>query len=311
MTQKLLFPHSVADSDGLFSGERVPHPIPYQGSKRYLAGKILSYFPASVKRLVEPFAGSGAISLATAYYGLADAFWLNDAHVPLMDLWRDILDKPEGLSSRYARLWREQTGQERLYYDMVRERFNRTHQPECFLYLLSRCVKAAIRYNSDGEFNNSPDNRRKGATPKTTLARIKGAAKLLSGRTLITATDYTQVLASCGPEDLIYMDPPYQGVCGKRDSRYAPRFDHDAFCETLAELNRKHCMYVVSYDGRTGEKRFGQILPAELRLKHIELHAGRSSQATLLGRNHDTYESLYLSLPLANAVDSGKRNCQE
>lgn len=61
----------------------VPHPIPYQGSKRNLAPVILSYFPHKFERLVEPFAGSAAISLATAYKGLASAFVLNDAHEPL------------------------------------------------------------------------------------------------------------------------------------------------------------------------------------------------------------------------------------
>jgi hypothetical protein len=30
-------------------------------------------------------------------------------------------------------------------------------------------------------------------------------------------------------------------------------------------------------------------------LVHSEVLAGRSTQATLLGRNHDTYESLYVS----------------
>jgi DNA adenine methylase len=103
------------------------------------------------------------------------------------------------------------------------------------------------------------------------------------------------------------MDPPYQGVCGNHDHRYAPKVDHFGFCEALAELNRKGCMYLVSYDGRTGEKRFGAGLPASLRLRHIEIHAGRSSQATLLGRRHDTYESLYLSSALADAIAFGKK----
>ena len=58
----------------------VPHPIPYQGSKRGLAPVILSYFPAHFARLVEPFAGSAAISLATAYRRLSDRFQINDAH---------------------------------------------------------------------------------------------------------------------------------------------------------------------------------------------------------------------------------------
>lgn len=280
----------------------VPHPIPYQGSKRNLAPAILRFFPRSVPRLVEPFAGSAAISLAAAYHHIASGFVINDAHRPLAELWAQIVDHPEELSAKYRRLWESQLGREREYYDVVRERFNRTHRPEYFLYLLARCVKAAIRYNSEGKFNNSPDNRRKGARPHTMRARILGASLLLRGRTETSACDYTEVLAKCGSSDLIYMDPPYQGVCGNRDSRYAPGFDHEAFCDVLSELKRKDLMFAVSYDGRTDTKTYGIPLPKRLRLVHIELHAGRSTQATLLGRKSHTYESLYLSPALAAAA---------
>jgi DNA adenine methylase len=285
----------------------VPHPIPYQGSKRNLAPLILSYFPVHVSRLVEPFAGSAAISLAAAHRRLADRFLINDAHTPVIDLWRDIIDNPEGLASKYRKLWQAQLGREREYYDSIRKKFNETHKPEYFLYLLARCVKAAIRYNGCGEFNNSPDNRRKGAHPDTMRERIVGASALLQGRTEVIACDYRDVLADCNSADLVYMDPPYQGVCRNRDNRYCPTIDHGEFCNSLAALNDRGCMYVVSYDGRTGEKTYGEPPPKRLNLAHIEVHAGRSTQATLLGRNHDTYESLYLSPVLADAISLKKK----
>jgi DNA adenine methylase len=285
----------------------IPHPIPYQGSKRNLAPIILSYFPPHASRLVEPFAGSAAISLAAAYRRLAERFLINDAHSPVIDLWREIIERPEELAAKYRRLWQAQLGQEREYYDIVRKKFNQTHKPECFLYLLARCVKAAIRYNGDGEFNNSPDNRRKGAHPDTMRERIVGASTLLQGRTQVSARDYREVLTECGPSDLIYMDPPYQGVCKNRDNRYCPTIDHGDFCDALAALNAKDCVFLVSYDGRTGDKTYGEPLPKSLNLVRIELHAGRSTQATLLGRDHDTYESLYLSPTLAAATSFGRK----
>jgi len=175
------------------------------------------------------------------------------------------------------------------------------------LYLLARCVKAAIRYNAEGNFNNSPDNRRKGANPNTMRERIRGASSLLHGRTELTALDYVDVLNRCGPADLIYMDPPYQGVCRNRDNRYCPKIEHHDFCDYLAALNHRDCMYLVSYDGRTGTKTSGEPLPKRLKLVHVEVHAGRSTQATLLGRDSDTYESLYLSPALAEKVLSKRK----
>jgi hypothetical protein len=95
---------------------------------------------------------------------------------------------------------------------------------------------------------------------------------------------------------------PYQGVCRNRDNRYCPKIEHADFCDGLAVLNDKDRMYLVSYDGRMGEKTYGELLPKRLKLLHIEVHAGRSTQATLLGRDCDTYESLYLSPALAEAM---------
>ena len=279
---------------------RVPQPIPYQGSKRKIAPTILGYFPARISRLVEPFAGSAALTIAVAARNLADRYWINDLHSPLIDLWQEIVFRPEILAERYKRLWNDQLGNESAYYKMVRSRFNQQHDPADFLYLLARCVKAAIRYNANGEFNNSPDNRRKGARPMEMCWRVNQSSALLKGRTQFTSWDYKKVLDNCTSTDLIYMDPPYQGVCGRINQRYLPKFDHDEFCSELAKLNENNIMYAVSYDGRTGVKTYGPTLPEALNLICLEVYAGRSTQATLLGRSDTTYESLYLSPALVS-----------
>ena len=273
----------------------VPQPIPYQGSKRLIAPIILKYFPKTVSRLVEPFAGSAAMSIAVAARGGADQFWVNDGHSPLINLWREIIHRPDALADDYTFLWNDQLGRERDYFNHVRDRFNANHAPADFLYLLARCVKAAIRYNMNGDFNNTPDNRRKGARPAEMRRRISHTSALLSKRTRLTSRDYIEVLAECTNKDLVYMDPPYQGVCRNRDQRYLPKVDHDEFCDELAKLNEQQVMFAVSYDGRTGDKTFGEPLPDVLELTHLEIRAGRSTQATLLGRADVTYESLYLS----------------
>ncbi|MBI3246629.1 MAG: DNA adenine methylase [Deltaproteobacteria bacterium] len=288
----------------------LPQPIPYQGSKRQLAPAILRYFPTNIARLVEPFAGSAAISIAAAACGLAECFWINDAHAPLIDLWREITSRPNELSAAYARLWKEQADHEREFFDQVRSRFNKTPSPDLFLYLLARCVKAAVRYNSNGEFNNTPDNRRKGARPSEMQRRILSTSRLLKSATRLTSWNYKKVLSDCMPDDLVYMDPPYQGVCGQRDQRYLPRFEHDEFCDELDKLNARGILFVVSYDGRTGSKTFGEPLPVSLGLKHLEIRAGRSTQATLLGRSEVTYESLYLSPALVEALPRRARRIE-
>ena len=280
----------------------LPQPIPYQGSKRQLAPRILRYFPPRFDRFVEPFAGSAAMSIAVASRKLCRKLWINDGHKPLIDLWYEILTHPDNLADAYDRLWNEQLGQEREFFNRVREQFNESHEPHAFLYLLARCVKAAIRYNAKGEFNNTPDNRRKGARPAEMRRRITHTATLLAKHTRTTSWDYTKVLAKCESSDLVYMDPPYQGVCGTRDNRYLPTVEHEQFCDQLDRINQRHIRYIVSYDGRTGAKTYGQPMPEHLNLTLIELPAGRSTQATLLGRSDMTFETLYLSQALASEV---------
>ncbi len=281
----------------------VPHPIPYQGSKRALASAILSYFPPNTNRLVEPFAGSAAISLAAAYHRKASRFLLNDTNPALMSLWWGIINEPESIAREYRKLWEAQLGQERGYYDLIRQRFNTMQRPDHFLYLLARCVKASVRYNSYGEFNQSPDNRRKGTNPVTMRAHVVRASRLLANRTQIMCRDYLDVLRDVKRDDVVYMDPPYQGVCGERDQRYISKVAFDVFVEALRNLNDRKISYILSYDGRTGSKRYGRPLPKNLTLMHIEVDAGRSTQSTLLGRNARTYESIYLSPSLAVVLE--------
>ena len=281
---------------------KLPHPIQYQGSKRSLASVILRYFPNKFPRLVEPFSGSAAISIASATREKADLYWINDLNKPLAELLGLIINHPVEIANYYETIWNQQHDDPIEHYYRVREDFNRTGDPRLFLYLLARCAKGSVRYNTEGLFNQSPDKRRHGTRPETMRDNIFGVSTLLKGKSVISSLDYKDVLSNVNEDDVVYMDPPYQGVCGDRDSRYFSGISYEEFLAALSELNVRQIRYAVSYDGRTGNKTFGNRLPESLSLTLIELEAGRSSQATLLGRDAITVESLYLSKRLAIEV---------
>jgi DNA adenine methylase len=281
----------------------LPHPIQYQGSKRNLAPVILKYFPQKVKRVVEPFAGTAAISIAAAEKRIAEQFRINDINKSLIKLLELIIEYPEEIAGFYSEIWNEQHNDSVEHYYQVREQFNRTQDPKFFLYLLARCAKGSVRYNAEGLFNQSPDKRRKGTRPEKMKKNIFGVSFLLKGKCIFSDTDYKKVLQCVDQNDLVYMDPPYQGVCGNRDSRYYAGISFDDFVIALEELNKKGISFIVSYDGRRGTKSFGNPLPDFLNLTKIEIEAGRSSQATLLGREEITVESLYLSSALLENCD--------
>ena len=286
----------------------IPHPFPYQGSKRGIAQHILAHFPRGVDCLIEPFCGSGAISLAAAAHRLAKRFWLNDLNEPLMVLWEEILQRPSELSKDYEQLWTEQSPDKKAFFLGIRDKFNAAHRPHHLLYLLARIVKGSVRYSAEGLFNQSADNRRSGMRPILMQRQILGVHALLVGKTTLSAVDFRKVIAEAAKEDLIYMDPPYQGTSFTRDHRYCSGLSYTEFADTLQAMNGRGLSYIASYDGKTGEKSHGKPLPRSLSLTHLHIRAGRSSQATLLGDKSETVESLYLSPALVERLNEGQRH---
>lgn len=289
----------------------IPHPIPYQGSKRSLAKHILAFFPDDADRLIEPFAGSAAVSLAALHHNTISHAVIGDADGALVSLWKAIQTSPNTIADAYTAIWQAQFGNERQHYDDIRAEFNRTQRPDYFLFLLTRCVKAAVRYNASGEFNQSPDLRRKGTHPDTLRKHLLRASTLLQSRATFLQADYRDLLVDLTPSDLIYLDPPYQGVSRTRDPRYREQIDFDHFVDALNSMNERSLRFIVSYDGQTGAKTHGQHLPDFLNLTRIELDAGVSSQATLLGRQARTIESLYLSPALTVSLNDSSRATEQ
>ncbi|MHB1467900.1 MAG: DNA adenine methylase [Solirubrobacteraceae bacterium] len=282
---------------------RLPHPIPYQGSKRALAPRILATVSGMrFGRLYEPFAGSSAITLAASYSGLADEYVMGDSLAPLMELWQRLVDDPSRTASEYETLWTVQLDDGREHFAQVREAFNRDRDPIKLLYLLARCVKNAPRFNKDGAFNQSADHRRRGMHPRKMRREMRGASELLRQRSEILVGDFEQTAAAATSRDLIYLDPPWEGTSVGPDKRYHEWLQRERLIAFLATLNAKDVPWILSYDGRHGEKTYGEPLPSDLGAERLELNAGRSSQATLNGQATITIESLYLSPQLASAT---------
>lgn len=283
-----------------------PHIVQYQGSKRNLAPQILRYIPQKFNRLIEPFAGMAAITIAVSSQNRADRYLLNDLNKPLVNILEESITNPQRLIDNYTKVWCEQLtfeGGSVEHFYKVREDFNKGNQCAAnMLYLLARCVKGSVRYSSSGMFNQSPDKRRMGTNPKNLARNVYMISSLLKGKTEFMSNDYREVTKNAKSGDIVYMDPPYQGVCTSRDCRYFSGIDFNEFVDCVEDLNRRGIDFIISYDGTCGDKQYGQDLPAELGLKKVMLNAGLSSQSLLLGKKETTREVLYLSRNLRNIV---------
>lgn len=285
-----------------------PHIVQYQGSKRILAPQILRYFPLRFKRLIEPFAGMAAITIAVARQKRTSSYVINDINKPLIALLTEAIQNPEQLIAKYRALWSEQfdyPGGSVEHYYHVRDLFNAGEETaENMLYLLARCVKGSVRYGRNGKFNQSPDKRRNGTNPQTLAENVRLISGMLKDKVEFAATDYREILDTAQKGDLVYMDPPYQGVSNARDCRYVSGVDFADFVEAVDGLNSKGVDFVVSYDGKCGNKTYGEELPSCLGCQKIYLNAGLSSQSTLLGKKETTFEALYLSRNLRKKIIS-------
>lgn len=282
---------------------RLPHPIPYQGSKRNLAPLIGEHVPRHVDVWFEPFAGSAAMTLWAAHHRIASHYVISDALAPIAELWREIIENPNDTAFRYRSIWAQHAREDIGYFNRVRDRYNSDKDPVDLLYLICRCVKNAVRFNKDGRFTQSVDKRRLGMHPDKMENAIKGASATLKGRTTVRVGGWLETTKDAQPSDFVYMDPPYLGTTIGRDKRYAEQLESEKLVHGLRHLLERGVSFALSYDGMTGNKVYGPPLPSDLNLARLLLHAGTSSQATLSGRFEETIESLYLSPGIGSPRD--------
>jgi DNA adenine methylase len=287
---------------------KTPHIVQYQGSKRLLAPQILQYMPRRFNRLFEPFSGMAAITIAAARENRAKKYCINDINEPIVHILQIAIDSPASLVDKYTKIWTEQftfADGHLAHFYFVRDCFNDGEQSaENMLYLLARCVKGSVRYGKNGNFNQSPDKRRHGTNPKKLAENVFAISSMLKGKVSFSVCDYREVFEKAERGDLVYMDPPYQGVSDRKDGRYFSGVGFEEFSESISILNQKNVDYIISYDGECGGKEYGRDLPESLNCTKFLLNAGTSAQATLLGRKDITFESLYVSKNIVNVIKS-------
>ena len=290
---------------------RMPHPIPYQGSKRKLAPIIGTYLPDRIETFFEPFAGSASMTIHAAYHGCATRFVVGDSLEPMVLLLRSIVERPERTASRYNQLWIGQRESDLGYFNEIRDRYNAERDPVDLLYLICRCVKNAVRFNGDGRFTQSVDKRRLGMRPDKMRAEVMGVSAILRDRVEFRHGDWIETTYDASTVDFVYMDPPYLGTSIGRDKRYHQQMMLDDLIAGLWDLRTRKIPFALSYDGMTGGREYGPPLPCELGLTRLLLHAGTSSQSTLSGRSEQTIESLYVTPGLAEPIAGIIRLCSE
>ena len=268
--------------------------IKWSGSKRSQAENILTYFPKEIDTYYEPFCGGASVLRRLLSSDIkVNRYVCSDLNSGLIDLWNEIINNPERVSSYYKKLWNElnqddDKQRKKEYFATVRERYNKEHNPLDFMFIMRTTTNGMPRYNRDGEFNNSFHVTRNGIIPETLDKIIYEWSELLNkNKVEFMACSYDEIKPK--ENDFVYLDPPYANTKGM----YYGTIDYEKLWNWLRNLP---CKYALSFDGISGEEDNTWNIPEDVYSKHEYLLNGNSSFKRTIGKSNDSivYESLYL-----------------
>lgn len=268
--------------------------IKWSGSKRSQCQNIINYFPKEINTYYEPFCGG-----ASVLRGLLESdikvkqYVCSDLNEGLIELWKLIKEDPVSVSNHYEKLWTELNQYDdkaikRQYFENVRERYNKEHNPLDFMFIMRTTTNGMPRYNQKGEFNNSFHITRNGIDPERLRKIINEWSVLLNKNNVcFKCCSYDTIIPQKG--DFMYLDPPYAGTKGM----YFGGFDNKKLFEYLRKID---CSWAMSYDGISGKEDNTFEVPQDLYDEHLYIKSGNSSFKRVIGKSNDSivYESLYI-----------------
>ena len=229
--------HRIAHAYGDFMPDTDISPpfLRWVGGKRRQAVDLAARVEAArgcYGRHIEPFFGSGAVALALPSGSRMIA---GDACKPLGYLWWWLQRSPSAVAEYAAGFgldidhgWNTRDG-----YLVAREDHNAEpwsdddYRPSArFLWLLCACFNGIYRENRAGNFNVPWGKRKRVSVPTAdVLVEIADRLRYADVR---PGWDFADVIAEAGPGDVIFNDPPYDGVDGVFTSYVAAPFDRES-----------------------------------------------------------------------------------
>lgn len=177
--------------------------LKWAGNKFQILERIRAVLPPG-KRLIEPFAGSGAVFLNTNY----SQYLVTDNNGDLIKLYLTLQAEGESFISYCKSFFTETNNSESCYYHL-RETFNSTTETRLksalFVYLNRHCYNGLCRYNLQGGFNTPFGQYKKPRFPENEMRYFHTKAK----DAIFMPADFREVMKTADKGDVVYCDPPY------------------------------------------------------------------------------------------------------
>jgi len=177
--------------------------LKWAGGKSRLSDKINEVLPSG-SRLIEPFVGSGAVFMNTAY----DEYLLADTNADIIHLYKYLQTEGEYFI-QYCKTFFTASYNTKSEYLTNRRIFNTTTDTRLksalFLYLNRHCFNGLCRYNNKGEFNVPFGKYENPYFPAEEMTAFFNKSK----RATFMHADFRLSLSNATVGDVVYADPPY------------------------------------------------------------------------------------------------------
>ena len=219
--------------------------LKWAGNKTAIMPELKRHLPAG-PRLVEPFAGSCAVMMATDY----PYYLVADINPDLINLYQVIKDDVNSFIHLVERIFSKFTTEEDYY--KCRQFFNTVplepiEKAAYFLFLNRHCYRGLCRYNQRGLFNVPYGNYKK---PYLPVDEIRAFAEKAVRATFICAS-YDETLAMLQAGDVVYCDPPYDGTfSGYHTAGFSDDDQYDLASILVRRSSEGHPIIVSNSDTR-------------------------------------------------------------
>lgn len=220
--------------------------LKWAGNKTAVMPELMQHLPAG-SRLVEPFAGSCAVMMATDY----PHYLVADINPDLINLYKKAAKHTEELIQCAWALFSEDNSAERYYENRLSFNEDTTlttiERAALFLYLNRHCYRGVCRYNQSGKFNVPYGHYKKPYFPHAEILTF--AEKAL--RATFICASYDETLAMLRAGDVVYCDPPYDGTfSGYHTAGFSDDNQYDLASILVRRSSEGHPIIVSNSDTR-------------------------------------------------------------
>jgi len=221
----------------------VKSPLRYPGGKSRAVETIAKLIP-DFDEFREPFLGGGSVFVYVKQRFPNKKYWINDLYAELYKFWEMTQKDVDTLIAKVYE-WKEKYTIGKELYQFLNDNldsFNDLERAAAF-FVYNRITFSGTTLSggySEGAFT--------GRFTESSIKRLNDLRQVING-SLITNSDYEEVIKKEGKNVFVFLDPPYYSATKSalygKNGHLHKSFDHKRFAENMKNCRHK---WLITYD---------------------------------------------------------------